>query len=58
MMKNYLGEWMACTSLEDAVVGGVALAWDDAGTTDETSGEVVNDVSVQVWHDLVILLKL
>ena len=49
---------MTSTSFEDAVVGGVALAWDNTGTTDETSGKVVNDVSVQVWHNLVFLLKL
>ena len=43
---------MACTSLKDAVVGGVALAWDDTGTTDQTSGQIVNDITVQVWHNL------
>ena len=46
---------MACTSLKDAVVGGVALAWDDTGTTDQTSGQIVNDIAVQVWHDLCVV---
>ena len=49
---SHLGERMACTSLKDAVVGGVALARDDTGTTDQTSGQIVNDITVQVWHDL------
>ena len=52
---SHLGERMACTSLKDAVVGGVALAWDDTGTTDQTSGQIVNDIAVQVWHDLCVV---
>ena len=27
------------------------LTWNNTGTTDETSGEVVDDGTVQVWHD-------
>ena len=43
---------MTRTSLEDAVSGGVALAGDDTGAADQTSSQVINDVAIQIGHDL------
>ena len=43
---------MTRTSLEDAVSGGVALAGDDTGAANETGSQVINDVAIQIGHDV------